>query len=101
MGERANCIGNATDSRRFSRIITDLGLIDLPLSGSPFTWTNNQKPPALAKLDRILINSNMALAFPELSDSDGDRRLSDHNPLMFRTASTRSKSRAQFRVENN
>ncbi|WOL13248.1 reverse transcriptase [Canna indica] len=105
MGEQANCVGNTIDSRRFSRTIADPSLIDLPLSGSPFTWTNNQPPPppppALAKLDRILINSNMALAFPELSGSVGDRRLFDHNPLVFRMALTRNKPRAQFRIENN
>ncbi|WOK94500.1 LINE-1 reverse transcriptase-like [Canna indica] len=97
--ERLNCMGNSVDLRNFSRFIADMGLIDTPLSGSPFTWTNNQNPPSLAKLDRILISNSLALAFPELFGRVGDRKLSDHHPLILRMAPDRHKGIPPFRIE--
>ncbi|WOL13326.1 hypothetical protein Cni_G22096 [Canna indica] len=98
--ERHNYSGNLIDSRRFSLLITDLGLLDTPISGSLFTWTNNQNPPALVKLDHILVNSTMAMAFPEFFDFVRDRKLSDHNPLLFKMAPHKRKSTTHFRIEN-
>ncbi|WOL20297.1 hypothetical protein Cni_G29101 [Canna indica] len=57
--ERKNCKGHSGDSRVFSQLIVDLDLLDLPIAGLDYTWTNNQAQPALAKLDQILLGSQL------------------------------------------
>ena len=54
-GERnreGRCIGAM---RRFSQVIDDLGLKDLPLQGGAFTWTGGSGKQRMARLDRFLI----------------------------------------------
>ncbi|WOL01474.1 hypothetical protein Cni_G10190 [Canna indica] len=98
--ERINCIGNPTDSRRFSKVVADTELMDFPFSRSPFTWSNNQQPPALAKLDRILSNSSWALLFPMSLANSGERKLSNHKPLVWISSNNSSSSRVgPFRIE--
>lgn len=41
----------------FNDLINELALIDLPLTNQSFTWSNMQKTPTLAKLDRFLIST--------------------------------------------
>ncbi|WOL20691.1 ribonuclease H protein [Canna indica] len=98
-GERLNCVGNAADSRRFSKLIADTGLLDFPISKNLYYWTNKQRPSTLAKLDRILINNNLASSFPLSVASSGNRRLSDHNPLMWHSSSQSEAIRRPFRIE--
>jgi hypothetical protein len=35
----------------FNEAISSLGLVELPLKGKRFTWTNKQHPPLLERLD--------------------------------------------------
>jgi hypothetical protein len=39
------------DMLMFNEAISSLGLIELPLKGQRFTWTNKQHPPLLERLD--------------------------------------------------
>ncbi|WOL20682.1 hypothetical protein Cni_G29487 [Canna indica] len=98
-GERLNYVGNAVDSRRFSKLIANTGLVDFLISGNLYSWTNNQQPPALAKLDRILINNILASSFPMSVASSGNRRLSDHNPLIWNSSSQIESMKRHFRIE--
>jgi hypothetical protein len=41
----------------FNRVINNLELRELELSGRQFTWTNNLSTPTYEKLDRILIGT--------------------------------------------
>lgn len=41
---------------RFSRLTQVLGLINLPLQGRGFTWSNERSNPHLARLDRFLVS---------------------------------------------
>ncbi|WOK93002.1 histone-lysine N-methyltransferase ASHH3-like isoform X1 [Canna indica] len=100
-GERRNCVGNPADSRRFSKFLADFGLMDTPLSGSSYTWTNNQTSQGLAKLNRILISNGLSAVFPNLLALTGDRKLSNHSPLLLKMKPTIVKSRWPFRIENN
>lgn len=42
------------DMLMFNEAISDLGLVELPLRGQRFTWTNKQQPPLLERLDFLL-----------------------------------------------
>ncbi|WOL07007.1 hypothetical protein Cni_G15742 [Canna indica] len=97
--ECSNCRGSPRDSMSFSKFIVDNDLVELPIFGSPFTWTNNQIPPALAKLDRIFINSTVLNRFLFLRIEGGSRQLSDHTPLILRNEVRRSGGPRPFRLE--
>ncbi|WOL04756.1 hypothetical protein Cni_G13478 [Canna indica] len=99
-GERLNCVGDTTVSRSFSELIADTGLLDFPIFGNSYSWTNNQQPPTLAKLDRILINGNFATLFPLSVASSGNRRLSYHNPLFWHSSTRIDVMQKPFRIEN-
>jgi hypothetical protein len=43
--------GNAVEMLLFNSAISSLGLVEIPLHGSKFTWTNKQQPPLLERLD--------------------------------------------------
>ena len=54
-GERQGCEGNIVDMDFFNDLIRDLGLIDIPLEGKSFTWSNKRAMVAFVKLDQFLI----------------------------------------------
>ncbi|OAY62710.1 hypothetical protein ACMD2_12221 [Ananas comosus] len=41
----------------FTDLLNTLELIDIPLGNQSFTWSNMQKCPTLAKLDRFLVST--------------------------------------------
>lgn len=48
----------------FDEAISKLGLIELPLRGRHFTWTNKQHPPLLERLDWFFTSASWTLAYP-------------------------------------
>ncbi len=48
----------------FSKTLSELDLVDLPMLNQQFTWSNMQDNPTLAKLDRFLISTDWDNAFP-------------------------------------
>jgi hypothetical protein len=43
---------------RFRNFIKDTSLIDLPLIGRKYTWSNHQATPTLVRLDRVLCSTD-------------------------------------------
>lgn len=43
--------GNVNEMLTFNAVISRLGLVDIPLKGRKFTWSNKQTNPLLEKLD--------------------------------------------------
>ncbi|WOK91875.1 hypothetical protein Cni_G00566 [Canna indica] len=97
--ERKNCAGSARDSERFSRFIMNQRLIDLPLLGRKYTWTNNQFNPSLAKLDRVLISLACSSSLPFAAVSVGGKKLSDHSALIFRSYISTAPIARPFQME--
>ncbi|WOK94582.1 retrotransposon protein [Canna indica] len=81
LDEQQNCRGCPTDDALFSSLIADSAFFDLPLSGRRFTWSNNHSSPAMARLDRILINDPMERLNANWRVRAGCSGLSDHAPL--------------------
>lgn len=40
----------------FSNWILNNEIVDLPLGGVKFTWSNGQAPPIISRLDRFLVS---------------------------------------------
>lgn len=47
----------------FNEVISALSLVDLPLQGRRYTWSNKQQPPLLEKLDWFFTSSSWTLSF--------------------------------------
>lgn len=82
----------------FNNVIRDLHLLDPPISGRRFTWTNDRTPPSSAKLDRFLVSPEWEDKFPLSLAQALPRPLSDHTPIMFDTKKISSKEKP-FRFE--
>jgi hypothetical protein len=42
----------------FNEAISQLGIVELPLKGRQYTWSNMQKSPLLERLDRFFATSS-------------------------------------------
>jgi hypothetical protein len=76
-----------------------LCLIELPLIGRQYTWSNKRDIPTLERLDRAFINLNWDSLYPNTTLTALTRRTSDHVPLVINVATQIPKSKL-FRFEN-
>jgi hypothetical protein len=49
---------------RFKAVLDDLGLRELPLHGSKFTWTSGQNDATMTRIDRVLCSNSWEEMFP-------------------------------------
>jgi hypothetical protein len=72
-------------SSLFNSIIDLHDLIELELSGTLYTWSNNRNPPTYEKLDRFLVSLEWDLHYNNVNVSGLSRSFSDHAPLCLKT----------------
>lgn len=56
--------GNMNDIFIFNDIISHLGVLEIPIKGRSFTWSNMQDDPLLEQLDWVFTYSNYISLFP-------------------------------------
>ncbi|KAJ1266847.1 hypothetical protein BS78_07G010400 [Paspalum vaginatum] len=56
--------GNMHDIFIFNEIISNLGLLEIPLKGRKYTWSNMQEEPLLEQIDWCFTSSNWISDFP-------------------------------------
>ena len=83
----------------FNAIIEHVGLRDLPLNGSRYSWPNNLPEPTHEKLDRILICPDWEDKYPMTMVTALEREISDHTPLLLDSGEQRN-APPIFRFEN-
>ena len=69
------------------------------MNGGLFTWSNNQDPPMLEKLDRILMTKEWEDIFPQAFVNKLPREVSDHNPLIITTGKCDNLPHIQFKFD--
>ena len=69
--------------REFSNFISEQGLIDLPLQGGTFTWSNSREVASKARLNRFLFSADWEDKFPTFSQRRMSRLCSDHFPIVL------------------
>ncbi|XP_073100627.1 uncharacterized protein [Elaeis guineensis] len=68
-------------SKAFTSLIRSLQLIDPPLEGQDYTWSNHRESPTMAKLDRLLFSPEWDDIFPHAIQIALLKRCSDHSPI--------------------
>lgn len=97
--EKSSNKGVHRHTRVFNSIIHFFELRELIISGGQYTWTNNQEPPTLEKLDRILVSKSWEDIFPHAMVRKLPREISDHNPLILSCGPPRNLSHIQFKFD--
>ena len=80
----------------FSNFISLHGLMDIPMAGGLYTWSNSS---LASRLDRFLFSPLLANHFTQFSQKRMSRVLSNHFPILLEAGSQR-RGRIPFRFEN-
>ncbi|KAL4388297.1 hypothetical protein GQ457_09G027380 [Hibiscus cannabinus] len=67
----------------FLDFIQECCLVDLPLKGGSFTWSNRRDPPTLVRLDRFLVTFDFIAFFQSIEQRLLNKSISDHNAIML------------------
>jgi endonuclease/exonuclease/phosphatase family metal-dependent hydrolase len=91
--------GNFNDSLVFNNIISHLGLVEIPIKGRSFTWSNMQSSPLLEQLDWVFTSSSWSSRFPMTVVIPLAKTTSDHLPCKIQIGTNIPKANI-FRFEN-
>ena len=91
--------GDLNEMLLFNEAISNLGLIELPLKGRQYTWSNMQQNPLLEKLDWFFISPSWNTSYPASMALPLANPVSEHLPCMIQIESFIPKSKL-FRFEN-
>ena len=69
--------------RRFSEVIEDLGLKDIPFQGGPFTWRGGRNSSSMFILDRFLFSDDWEGYFSNTVQTTLPRPVFDHFPILL------------------
>ncbi|KAK2652578.1 hypothetical protein Ddye_012434 [Dipteronia dyeriana] len=81
--ERKGGVGNERSIRNFKSFTDATNVIDLPMQGMAFTWSNNRECESWARLDRFLCDPLILSWFPQIIQKGLSCSLSDHNPVIL------------------
>jgi hypothetical protein len=91
--------GCLSDTFIFNDAIGHLGLIELPLKGRAYTWSNMQADPLLEQLDWFFTSSNWTTVCPNTEVIPMAKITSDHIPCKVVISTSIPRSNL-FRFEN-
>jgi endonuclease/exonuclease/phosphatase family metal-dependent hydrolase len=80
----------------FSSFIFDQGLLDIPLVGGQYTWSNNH---CWSRIDRFLLSLVWEEKFPDVVQRRLLCLLSDHSPILL-DYRERKRRGGYFKFEN-
>ena len=85
-----------TPMQNFTDFISSNGLMDIPMAGGRYTWSNNN---SRSRLDRFLFSLNVEEHFAMVTQWRLPRLCSDHFPILLKCGAT-PYGRSPFRFEN-
>ena len=98
-GERTGALRLSSTMRRFTKVIDDLHLRDLPLLGGTFTWSGSLNNQAHSRLDRFLVSKGWEGHFSSVLQCILPKPMSDHSPILLDVGGMWRGS-SPFRFEN-
>ena len=69
---------------RFSAFISEQNLVNLPLVGGNFTWSNSKEVASRSRLDRFLLSADWEEKFPSICQRRLSRLLLNHFPILLK-----------------
>lgn len=84
----------------FNNTIHELDLLDVPLIGRKFTWSNKRPTPTFSRLDRIFISPHWNSMGASYELQDAPSTASDHTPLLLNVRPHFNNRRGSFKFEN-
>jgi hypothetical protein len=90
--------GDVNNMLLFNRIISHLDLVEIPLKGRAFTWSNMQNYPLLERLDWIFTCAHWTTTFPVTFATPLAKLSSDHIPIKIQIGTSIPKAQI-FRFE--
>jgi len=91
--------GDYQEMQRFNELISGQSLVEIPLKGRMFTWSNMQGDPLLEQLDRFFSTVELTSIFPNTMVKPLSKPVSDHVPCVLTIETSIPKSKI-FRFEN-
>jgi hypothetical protein len=91
--------GNSADMLTFNDFIRTQSLVEIPIKGRSYTWSNMQDNPLLEQLDWFLSSVHWTSSYPNTVVLPLGKPVSDHVPCVISIESTIPKSNI-FRFEN-
>jgi mannosylglycoprotein endo-beta-mannosidase len=92
--------GDVNEMFSFNEAINKLGIIELPLHGRRFIWTNKQFPPLLERLDWCFTSTSWTEKYPNTMVRTLVMETSDHWPCVVEISTDIPQSNI-FRFENH
>lgn len=81
--ERFGSVFNQRQADYFNEFILDVDLVDIPLGGYSFTWTD-KLASKMSKLDRFLVSESFLDVFHEIAAVILEKFLPDHRPILLK-----------------
>ncbi|KAK8548192.1 hypothetical protein V6N12_061110 [Hibiscus sabdariffa] len=105
LGNRETPRGDArkpSDARHFYDFDDSLGLLELPISGEIFTWSNHRsnEESVLEKLDRVMCSFEWSTLFPKAIGLLDVAMGSDHAPILILPQGIKKKYKKEFKFES-
>ena len=91
--------GSIEDTFIFNSMISNLGILEIPLKGRKFTWSNMQDEPLLEQLDWCFTSTSWISSFPNTLMLPLSKPISDHVPCVVQIGTGIPKAKI-FRFEN-
>lgn len=91
--------GDLSEMMLFNEAISALGIIEVPLRGKRFTWSNKQHPPLLERLDWFFTSVSWTLTYPNTTASTLVSEVSDDTPCLLQVETEIPRGNI-FRFEN-
>ncbi|GJZ76255.1 RNA-directed DNA polymerase, eukaryota, reverse transcriptase zinc-binding domain protein [Tanacetum coccineum] len=82
-GERFRSSYNERQAGLFNNFISNASLIDVPLGGYKFTWTDKWGSK-MSKIDRFLVSELFYETFPNISGVILEKGIPDHRPILIK-----------------
>jgi hypothetical protein len=73
-------VGNILDMNLFNSIISNLGIMETPLKGRNFTWSNMKSDPLMVQLDWCFTSVSWTTSFPNTIVGPGFRKQTECEP---------------------
>jgi endonuclease/exonuclease/phosphatase family metal-dependent hydrolase len=86
--EKSNSNVNLRMMGHFCAAIDDLELIEFPLLGCRFTWSNEREEAAQSRIDRVFVSKEWDSAFLHFQLTPASMNVSDHYPIMLKNLET-------------